>query len=318
MVLDKNCVFVKEQPLFLQKSITMNRIIPTVFACLLLAAAAQAQQPNPVKMLYQPRENFITFAGAGGGNLYNFFKAAGAASGILSLDGNIKLGRDTAVGKKLTQLQSLGLMLKVNTFNKTALDTFGNFDVRRLVFQDNDFRVSLGARYNMLRQKQENPDARLKSFASGFLDLVIVPYRLEQSAVGNRGMTSVSLNMGGKFGFLTKLGVGLFGINANPQVDMLFVAQKSGGTTLQEVLRLDQTISVATAYVGFGAKIEVPLNDFCLFFDMRKYFKMGSGAGIEGLSDRLVFSMGGMAIGSIFKNKDSKNDKKQGGGKKKQ
>lgn len=286
-----------------------------LFALCVLPALGIAQQSNPIKMLYQPRENFITFSGAGGGSLYSIFKSAGAASGILALDGNIKLGQDK-IKKKLTELQTLGLNLKVNLFNNTALDAFGNFDIRRLVFQDNDFRISLGGRYNFLSQKNERPDERLKTFATGFFDLIIVPYRLENTAVGNKGMTSICLNLGGKFGFLTKWGIGLFGITANPQLDLLFIAEKSGGTTLNELLKKDQTINLSKSYLGIGTKIEIPLNDFALFFDFRKYFSMG-GSGTEyltnvdgkrGLNDVLI-SVGGMAIGSIFKNKEAKKGK---------
>lgn len=296
-----------------------------IFISLFCMAGAWAQHSSPIKMLYQPRQNFITFSGAGGGNLYSLFKAAGSASGILGLDGVIKLGEDK-LKEKFNNLKSLALTAKANFFNNTNLKAYDSLDIRRMVFQDNDFRFVMGARYNFLKEKKENPNDRLKTFATGFFDLIITPYRVDKTttAYGNKGMTNISLNMGGKFGFLTKWGIGLFGITVNPQLDFLFIANSKNDYSLEEVLQIPfdvqsalPTVDLARSYFGIGTRIEIPLNDFAICFDLRKYFKMGPGQAIEGLQNGVVFSVGGMAIGSIFKNKDKEGTNKTRGGTKK-
>ena len=120
-------------------------------------------------------------------------------------------------------------------------------------------------------------------------------------------MTTLSINMGGKFGFVRRLGGGLWGISINPRADLLFVmdAQVSTGEVRPFEGALGLNINdpqVSRAYLGLGTKIEIPLNDFALSFDFCKYFGMG-GDGAAGLTDNLLFSIGGVATGTIFKNK---------------
>ena len=125
--------------------------------CFLFALGTQlyAQHSSPVRMLYQPRENFFTITGAGGGNMFGLFKSSGAASGILGVDGNMKIGEDV-IKKAKNHLKTLELSFKLNPFTNTSLDTFTSMDPRRLTFQDNDFRIMLGARYTLLREKEQD------------------------------------------------------------------------------------------------------------------------------------------------------------------
>jgi hypothetical protein len=72
----------------------------------------------------------------------------------------------------------------------------------------------------------------------------------------------------------------------------------------------------ARGYIGGGVKVEIPLNDFILTFDIRRYFKMGNGPELEGITDKTLFSVGGVAMGSIFKN-NKKKDRERSKDKKK-
>lgn len=261
-------------------------------------------------MLFEPRENTFTLLGAGGGNLYDLFNAAGGAA-VLGADGNFDLGEVVKNNKRY--IKSLLIDVKLNLFNNTSFKAkYDSLDIRRFVFQDNDFRISLGARYNILKHKEkDNP--RWRTLASGFADLIIVPYQIENSAYGNKGLTVVSLNLGGKFGFMTSWGIGVFGMSINPQLDMMFVMNAPGDLTFEEVTRtytkLPAGEKLARGYMGVGCKIEIPLTDFNLFFDFRRYFKTGAGVAVDGLTDRMVFSFGGVAVGSIFKNTNKKKKK---------
>ncbi len=280
-------------------------LVSSILLVLLLIGKIQAQQANPVYMLFDPREHTFTLIGAGGGNLYDFFKTSGGASSVLGFDANFKLKDVVANNKR--KLQTLLIDFKVNLFNNTTLNAaFDSLDIRRFVFQDNDFRITLGGRYNFLKHKDKE-NAKWRTFANSFFDLIIVPYQLTNSAYGNKGLTVVSFNAGGKFGFMTKWGIGVIGLSFNPQIDMLFIANAPNDFTFEEITRnytkLPAGETLARGYLGLGCKIEIPLTDFNLFFDFRKYFKMGKGVEVGGLVDRLQFSFGGVAVGSIFKNK---------------
>lgn len=272
---------------------------------LLLSFVTQifAQQSTPIRMLFEPRENTFSITGAGGGNLYSLVSAAGSASGILGIDANFDLGEKITDAKE--KFKTIAGTFKVNLFNSTLVRAVDSMDARRIVFQDNDFRINIGLRYNIIKQKNKKI---FKPITSAFLDLVIVPYQVEGSAQGNKGFTTLSLNAGGKFGFLTQWGIGIFGITINPQLDMLFVLQSKNDFSFEEIMQTGTLPNLSIpklskGYIGIGTKIEIPLTDFGLFFDFRKYFKIGSGVdAAPGLVDRLQFTFGGMALGSIFKN----------------
>lgn len=286
---------------------TLQALILVLFTNLLLSSTLLAQQTSPIRMLFEPRENTFTILGAGGGNLYDFFNAAGGAA-VLGGDFNFDMGEKINNNKK--RLKTFLLDVKFNLFNNTAFDgRFDSLDIRRFVFQDNDFRFSVGGRYNLVKSKDKE-NARWKNLSSAFFDFIVVPYQIQNSNYGNKGLTVVSLNMGGKFGFMTSWGIGVFGISINPQLDMLFVMNAPGDFTFEEVTRtytkLPQGESLARGYMGIGCKIEIPLTDFNLFFDFRRYFKVGNGVEVQGLTDRLLFTFGGVAVGSIFKNKKKK------------
>lgn len=271
-----------------------------------------AQQSTPIRMLFEPRENTFSLTGAGGGNLYSLFNAAGSASGILGIDANFNLGEKIEEAKE--KFKTIAATFKVNLFNSTLVRAADSMDARRIVFQDNDFRINIGLRYNLVKQRNKKI---FKPVTSAFFDLVIVPYQVEGSSQGNKGFTTLSLNAGGKFGFLAKWGIGVFGITVNPQLDMLFVLQSDGDFSFEEIMQTGTlpNLSIpklAKGYIGIGTKIEIPLTDFGLFFDFRKYFKVGSGVdAAPGLVDRLQFTFGGMALGSIFKNMKKAKPKKE-------
>jgi hypothetical protein len=286
---------------------TLQLLMITFVFVIIANISLQAQQTSPIRMLFEPRQNTFSLLGAGGGNLYDFFNAAGGAA-VLGGDFNFNLGEKINNDKK--KLKTFLLDIKFNLFNNTSFDgRFDSLDIRRFVFQDNDFRFTLGGRYNLIKSKNKE-NAKWKGISSAFFDLIVVPYQIQNSAYGNKGLTVVSLNMGGKFGFMTQWGIGVFGMSINPQLDMLFVMNAPGDFTFEEVTRtytkLPQNETLARGYIGVGCKIEIPLTDFNLFFDFRKYFKTGAGVEVEGLTDRLLFTFGGVAVGSIFKNKKKK------------
>ncbi len=281
------------------------------------SSALKAQHPTPVEMLYAPLDNYFRFSGAGGGNLYNFYQSSGAASGVLSFDGNFNLSEKIENARR--KINTVAVTFKVHPFINTLIESGDSMDVRRFAFQDNDFRIQMGARFTHLKEKEKQL-LGTKRFAQGFVDLIIVPYQVENSVDpnNNTGFTTISLNAGGKFGIMTKFMGGTFGATINPQIDMLFIMDGPNSTSLEEVVYSSNTVvnnlaslpQTARGYVAGGLKIEIPLNDFLLSFDFRRYFKLGEGEELAGLTNNTLFSVGGVAMGSILKNRKKKKKRK--------
>jgi len=272
-----------------------------------------AQHPTPVDMLYEPLQEYFRVSGAGGGNLYGLNKASGAASGILGIDGNFNINEKVVKAKR--KIQTASISFKIHPFVNTLIESADSMDIRRFTFQDNDFRIMLGGRFTQMKEREKYPNLGSKTFMQGFVDLIIVPYQVENSIAGNKGFTTLSLNAGGKFGVITKFLGGKFGITANPQVDMLFIMDGSNSTALEEVTLKDVSNlaslpRTARGYIGGGLKVEIPLNDFVISFDFRRYFSAGSGPELVGLTNRTLFSFGGVATGAIFKNRTKKKNRK--------
>lgn len=283
---------------------------------------AYTQHPSPVDMLYAPLENYFRFSGAGGGNLYDFYKSSGAASGVLSFDGNFNLSEKVANARR--KINTVGVSFKVHPFINTLIESADSMDVRRFAFQDNDFRIQFGARFTHLKEKEKFPNLGFKRFTQGFVDIIIVPYQVENSVDpnNNTGFTTLSLNAGGKFGIMTKFMGGTFGATINPQLDFLFIVDAPNSTALEEVIYGETTINnsaaslaalpqTARGYVAGGVKIEIPLNDFVLSFDIRRYYNIGNGEDMPGMTSNTLFSVGGVAMGSILKNRKKKEKKRK-------
>jgi hypothetical protein len=277
-----------------------------------------AQHPVPVDMLYQPLDDYFRFSGAGGGSLYGLFKPSGAASGIMSLDANFNLKEKVENAKR--KINTLSVNFKIHPFVNSLIGSGDSIDVRRFIFQDNDFRIQFGARFTRLKEREKLPNLGFKSYAQGFADVIVLPFQVSNSVnpTQNKGFTTLSINAGGKFGIITKFMGGNFGISANPQLDMLLILDGSDSKALEEITIANVSTAVldamprsARAYIGGGVKIEVPLNDFIISFDVRKYFKMGNGPELEGLTDNTQFSIGGVATGTIFKNVKKKKSKEK-------
>jgi hypothetical protein len=247
---------------------TMKRLknLLGIFAfSIVFSNAAIAQHPTPVDMLYQPLDDYFRFSGAGGGSLYGLFKPSGAASGILSLDANFNLKEKVEKAKR--KINTLTVDFKIHPFINTLIQSGDSMDIRRFVFQDNDFRIQLGTRFTRLKENEKLPNLGFKSYMQGFVDLIIVPYQVGNSVdpTQNRGFTTLSFNAGGKFGVITKFMGGNFGISANPQLDMLLILDGSDSKALEEAtLRtvsqaaLDAMPRSARGYIGGGVKLKFP------------------------------------------------------------
>jgi len=278
-----------------------------LFTSLLSVFGAFSQQPSPIGIIYNPRINKLAISGVGGGNLYEFSTANSSTSGQFALDWNIEIS-DKSSKKGKDKYTTLTPVFKYNPFLRAKYNTGDSLSVRKLAFIDNEFALFFGVRFNTL--KEFGNDANSKSLNSGFFDFSYTPYSLSGSAVAdNTGFSNFNMNLGYQWGIISNTDFGVIGVILSPQLNFISVYEdKLLGTSLEEMMNISERVS--RNYLGAGAKLNIPVNDFSFFFEIRKYVPLNTSFQTPGLTDRTIFSVGGVATGTVFKTrtKESRGD----------
>ncbi|MBK8444507.1 MAG: hypothetical protein IPL35_14335 [Sphingobacteriales bacterium] len=263
----------------------------------LITVQVYSQHISNAKMLYDPRVNIFAVSGVGGGNLYEFTAEKSSSSGQISIDWNIALmgikGRDE-------RLQTLTTVFKYNPFIGANYVNEDSLDIRKIAFVDNEFQIMIGFRYNKL--SLFGSEKLAKFVKSYFIDFSTAPYQIRNSPSNNTGFRNFNINIGGQFGYMTNLDFGLLGVTFNPQLNYIWIYDNENGDRGFEEI-VNSITPLKRNFFGFGGKVIVYLNDFAIFFEGRKYLTSKSQPKINGLTDRAIFSIGGVATGNVFKNK---------------
>ncbi|MCS6794762.1 MAG: hypothetical protein NZ516_02255 [Raineya sp.] len=230
-----------------------------------------------------------------------------SSSGQLELAWNIGLkdGQTKKTGKD--KFSTLTTIFKYNPFLKSNFVSGDSMELRKIAFVDNEFQMMLGIRLSNVKTMGTNDNSRFIS--SLFLDGSMAPYKLSNSSNPlNTGFRNFNINFGHQFGYIANTDFGLVGFIISPQINYLYIYENmSNGTSFEELNKT--TVRLSRNILGGGFKLSIPLNDFCFFFEMRKYFPLDNEYEITGLTDRAIFSFGGFATGTVFKNKIKQNDK---------
>ncbi len=272
-----------------------------LFTCIIVAVSVYSQQPSPIGILYNPRVNTFAISGVGGGNLYEFTSEKSSTSGQVALDWNIGLSNGKAKSSGKDKLTTLTTIFKYNPFLKANYISGDSIDMRKLAFVDNEFQMLIGFRLSNIRQAGIDYNSRLLNLF--FVDASMAPYALANSINPlNTGFRNFNINFGYQFGYITNTDFGLVGFTISPQLNYMYVYENiATGTSFEELNRSNSKLS--RNILGGGFKISIPLNDFSFFFEARKYFPIDNQIEIAGLTDRMIFSFGGVATGTVFKTK---------------
>lgn len=146
-------------------------------------------------------------------------------------------------------------------------------------------------------------DNNSKLLKSIFMDISTAPYSLRNSMNPfNSGFRSFNINGGWQIGYISNSDIGVYGVILSPQINYIYLYENNpNGKAFEELNRSVEELS--NNFLGWGLKISVPMNDFCIFFETRKYIPLGHSNNIYGLTDRAIFSLGGIATGTVFKTK---------------
>jgi hypothetical protein len=199
------------------------------------------------------------------------------------------------------KLSTLTTIFKYNPFLQANYVTGDSLELRKVAFVDNEFQMLVGFRLTNL--KTIGIDRNSKSVSMIFADASMAPYELKNSINPlNSGFRNFNINIGYQIGYITLTDFGLVGFTISPQINFINIYENSSmGKSFEELNQTNESLS--RNILGSGFKINIPLNDFCFFFEYRKYSPLDNSTRIIGLTDRGIFSFGGVATGTVFKTK---------------
>jgi hypothetical protein len=278
----------------------------TIFVCFVVASI-HAQQPSPIKLVYNPRVETYAVSGVGGGNASEFSAKKSSTSGQIALDFNIAIKDWQNEKTKKNKHTTLTTMFKYNPFLQANYVSGDSIEMRKIAFVDNEFQMFLGFRFTKISEMGIDENAR--SVRSYFVDASMTPYELRNSNWSlNTGFRNFNINGGLQIGYMTNTDFGMVGFTFSPQVNYIHIYEDhTGGSSFEELNKTTKALS--PDILGGGFRLNVQLNDFCFFFESRKYYTIENSNAIPGLTDRAIISFGGIATGTVLrpKTKESKN-----------
>lgn len=278
----------------------MKKLFPALIIGITLAHHLHSQQPSPIGMIFNPRVNTFAISGVGGGNIYEFTLANSSTSGQVTFDWNLAL-KDHFTKKGNAKFSTLLTLIKYNPILKKNYITGDSIGLEKIAFVDNEFQFFLGLRMITISESGQDKDARF--LRAWFFDASTVNHNLKSSISSlNTGFRNFNVNVGFQIGYLNNTDFGKVGINFSPQINFICVYEnKIGGKSLEELVLSNKSFS--RNILGGGFKLSVPLNDFNLFFEARRYYPLDNATPIPGLTERVIFSIGGIATGNVFKSR---------------
>jgi hypothetical protein len=271
-----------------------------LFVVTLISTKTFCQQPSPIGIIFNPRVNTFAISGVGGGNLYELTAEKSSTSGQLAIDWNIGLMDSQTKKKGKEKLTTLTSIIKYNPFLQANFISGDSLELRKIAYVDNEFQFFFGIRLTNLKTLGLDNNSKLVNMV--FIDFSTADYQLKSTNTLNTGFRNINLTLGYQIGYITNTDFGLVGVTFSPQINFLNIYEnKSNGSSFEELNSSNDALS--RNVLGGGFKINAPLNDFCFFFEARKYFPLDNSRQIVGLTDRMIFSFGGVATGTVFKTK---------------
>jgi hypothetical protein len=275
-----------------------RKITLSVFFMAIMCISAIAQQASPIDMIYAPRDNTFAISGVGGSNGYNQSKQA-SSSGQIALDWNIALKDGYSKRNSNSKYTTLTTVFKYNPLFQTKYMTSDSVEMKKIGFVDNEFIMMLGMRISSVTDM--GYDAEAKFMKTFFVDATMSPFQVTSVLdTTTSGFKSFNINGGFQLGYLANTSFGIVGFGIAPEASFISIYEdEANGRAFEEFSNSPYDFS--HSIFGYGLKITVPLNDFCFFFEFRNYMPVSNDVVIRGLTDRTIFSFGGVATGTVFK-----------------
>lgn len=260
----------------------------------------KAQQSTPSDMLYDPRSSTFAISGVGGSNVYLQSNKT-SSSGQISLNWNVAIKDGYSKRNSKKNFTTLTTLFKYNPLVQTHYEPTDSKEVKKLGFTDNEFSMMLGLRLSAVSAMTYDKEAKKVKIL--FADASMTPYVLSSVIdTVTSGFKSFNFCTGLQVGYMTNTDLGLVGFMLSPELNYIYIYENEvKGMALEQYMNMEYHVS--HSIIGYGIKLTVPLNDFCFFFECRKYYPLDNETTIPGLTDRALFTFGGLATGTVFKAK---------------
>ena len=250
-------------------------------------------------MLFAPCDNTFAISGVGGSNMYLQSKKA-SSSGQIALDWNVALKDGYTKRNSNPKYSTLTTIFKYNPLVQASYLTGDSVESKKFAFVNNEFNMMLGIRLPSVSEMGHDAEAKfLKAF---FVDATMSPFQVKSLLDSNEsGFKNFNISGGFHFGYMTNTDFGIVGFTIAPEVNFISIFEdEPNGRAFETLTNLLSNLS--HSILDYGMKITVPLNDFCFFFEFRNYSPMSNSMVIRELTDRTIFSFGGVASCTVFKN----------------
>ena len=251
-----------------------------------------AQQSIPSEMLFNPQEAKFSMSGVGGGNLYEFNTNKSSASGQVATDFVIKVRDD------YDKYKGIVTSVKFNPTSYTKYRIGDTIDMKKIAFVNNQYLGYLGLKYSVLHNAEED-DKLVHTF---FYDASISVYNVENSSFNNKGFYNFNMLLGAQLGYTTNTDFGIVALLLSLQGNYINIYDLTTDDSAFDEL-LGSSYRLSRNYYGWGGKLTFQINDFALYFELKRYYSDNKTTIIKDFSNRAIFSIGGVATGTIFRNK---------------
>lgn len=253
------------------------------------------QQAIPTEMLFNPRVNKFSISGIGGGNMHELSSSSSSASAQIATDFAIKL-KDTD-----ERYRTLVTSFKYNPTSHTKFFVGDTIDMKRIAFIDNQYLIYFGAKYYALHNS-DNDENEARWINSVFFDGSLSTYNIKNSLYNNKGFYNFNLLAGIQGGYTTNTDFGIIAVTLSLQGNYINIYDlTTTDRAFDELLSADYN-ELARNYYGYGGKFTFQINDFAIYLELRRYYSDNKVV-INDFSNRAIFSIGGVATGTIFRSK---------------
>ena len=149
----------------------------------------------------------------------------------------------------------------------------------------------------------KNHGDEAKFYRSFYLDFSVSPYNITSSILSNKGFYNFNTTTGWQGGYTTETSFGVIALTFAIQGNYFYIYDNTSDDWAFDELFGYTEKKLSRNWAGGGAKILFQINDFAIYVEGRRYFPLDNNTQIKDFSNRPIFSIGGIATGTIFRNK---------------
>lgn len=248
----------------------------------------QAQQISHVDLLLHPDKFKAAVTGTGSGDL----QKADLQTGQMSAQGAFEMCFGTHLTKKRRNLITFPIIFRYNVLSLNRILPGSGFNVRSIAFIDNNQTINFGLRTRTLTEIGED-----KLLYGPVFDYSYSNYSA-QDTIDQIKFSNHIVSAGYQLGVLMETNAGPLAIQLAPAFNFINVSNE---TPLAFQKALDSPNVIGSNFIGGSTRLLFQFNDLAFFFDLKKFFPIGTSRNIAGFTDKPIIAFGGSAMGAFLK-----------------